>query len=133
VGDNVRMVSTIATIELAVGAGGLLELGNGVYVNYGCSIAATQSVRIGANCSLGSHCMLMDNDFHSLEPERRHEMPPSAPIVLEPDVWLGVRVLVLRGVTIGARSVVGAGSVVTRDIPPRSLAAGVPAKVIRSI
>jgi maltose O-acetyltransferase len=76
---------------------------------------------------------MMDNDFHRLEPERRDEIPPSAPIVLEEGVWLGVRVIVLRGVTIGAGSVVGAGSIVVRDVPPRSLAAGAPAKVIRTL
>jgi maltose O-acetyltransferase len=75
----------------------------------------------------------MDNDFHRLEPERRDERPLSAPIILEENVWLGARVIVLRGVTIGAGSAIGAGSVVTRDIPPRSLAVGAPAKVIRSL
>ncbi len=133
IGNKVRLVSTVATLELNVAKGGRLEIGDNVYINYGCSIGATESIRIGANCSLGCHVIMMDNDFHGLEPERRNEVPPSAPIVLEKDVWLGVRVTVLRGVTIGEGSVVGAGSVVTRDIPPRSLAAGIPAKVIRSI
>lgn len=133
IGNKVRLVSTVATLELAVGPGGRLEIGDNVYINYGCSIGATQSIRIGANCSIGCHTIMMDNDFHELDPERRNEVPPSAPIVLENDVWLGVRVTVLRGVTIGAGSAIGAGSVVTRDIPPRTVAAGVPAKVIRSL
>ncbi len=63
-----------------------------MYINYGCSIGATLSVSIGDNCSIGSHSIIMDNDFHRIEPERRNELPPSAPIVLENDVWLGVRV-----------------------------------------
>jgi maltose O-acetyltransferase len=75
----------------------------------------------------------MDNDFHRVEPERRHEVPESLPIILGENVWLGARVVVLRGVTIGAHSVVAAGSVVTRDIPPRTLAAGVPARVVREL
>jgi maltose O-acetyltransferase len=133
VGDRVRVVSTMATVELATSEGGTLEIGDGTYINYGCSLGATLSIKIGANSSIGSHTTLLDNDFHSLEPERRDEVPPSAPIVLEDRVWLGLRVIVLRGVTIGSGSVIGAGSVVTRDIPPRSFAAGVPAKVIRSI
>jgi maltose O-acetyltransferase len=76
---------------------------------------------------------MMDNDFHRLEPERRDERPPSAPIVLEENVWLGVRAIVLRGVTVGAGSVVAAGSVVSRDVPPRVLVGGVPARVIRQL
>ena len=64
--------------------------------------------------------MLLDNDYHRIEPERRLERPPSAPIVVEDDVWLGARVIVLAGVTIGAGSCVGAGSVVTDDVPRRA-------------
>ncbi len=133
VGDRVRFISTIATSEFVTGAEGILDIGAGAFINYGCSIAATQLVRIGARCNIGTYVIMMDNDFHHVEPERRNEMPKSAPIILEENVWLGARVIVLRGVTIGADSVVGAGSVVTRNIPPRSVAAGMPAKVIRQL
>lgn len=132
IGDRVRLVSTIATLEIAV-QDGTLEIGEGSYINYGCSIGASKLVRIGANCNIGTYVMMIDNDFHRLEPERRNERPESEAIILGDNVWLGARVIVLRGVTIGSDSVVGAGSVVTRDIPPRSLAAGVPAKVIRKL
>jgi maltose O-acetyltransferase len=133
VGDRARLVSTIATLEIAVGAEGTLEIGESVFINYGCSIGATKLVRIGAGCSIGPYVFIMDNDFHRLEPERRNELPPSAPIVLEENVWLGARATILRGVTIGAGSVIGATSVVAHDIPPRSLAAGVPARVLRTL
>jgi acetyltransferase-like isoleucine patch superfamily enzyme len=132
IGTNVRLNSTIATLELVAG-GGRLEIGDSSFINYGCSISATQLVRIGKDCSIGTHSTLIDNDFHCIEPDRRNITPPSKPIILEDNVWLGSRVIVLRGVTIGEGSVVGAGSVVTRDIPPRSLAAGNPARVIRQI
>ena len=122
---------TVATLELVSEPGGTLEIGDGAFINYGCSIAATRLVSIGPKCSIGSYTIIMDNDYHRLEPERRNERPESAPIVLEQNVWLGARVIVLRGVTIGADSVIGAGSVVTRDMPPRSLAVGAPAKVIK--
>ncbi|MEI6212126.1 MAG: DapH/DapD/GlmU-related protein [bacterium] len=72
----------------------------------------------------------MDNDYHSVEDRRQPGV--SAPIILGCNVWLGVRVIVLKGVTIGDNAVIGAGSVVTHDIPANSLAAGVPARVIRS-
>ena len=133
VGTRVRLVSTIAAVEIGVGMGATLDIGENVFINYGTSIGSTQLIRIGPNCNIGTYVMIIDNDFHRLEPERRNERPPSAPIILEDNVWLGARVIVLRGVTIGAGSVIGSGSVVTRDIPPRTLAVGVPAKVIRSI
>lgn len=133
IGERVRLYSTIATIEITVNEGARLEIGDQTMINYGTSIGATQSIRIGRRCQIGTHCMIIDNDFHRLEPERRLEVPPSKPVVLEDDVWLAVRVLVLPGVTIGAGSVVAAGAVVTSSIPSRSLAAGVPAKVVRTL
>jgi acetyltransferase-like isoleucine patch superfamily enzyme len=133
IGNRARLVSTITPLELVAGRDGSLEIGEGVFINYGCSIAASKLVRIGPNCSIGTYVIIMDNDFHRLEPERRNERPESLPIILEENVWLGARVIVLRGVTIGAGSAIGAGSVVTRDIPPRSVAVGVPAKVIKTL
>ena len=133
IGNRVRLISNVATLELAVGPGATLEIGERVFINYGCSFGATQLIRIGPRCVIGTYVIMMDNDYHRLEPERRNERPPSAPIVLEENVWLGARVIVLRGVTIGAHSVIGAGSVVTRDIPPRTVAVGMPARVIKSL
>lgn len=132
-GERVRLISTAATLELAVEAGARLEVGSRVFINYGCSIGACQLIRIGPNCRIGTHVIMIDNQFHRIEPERRDERPPSAPIVLEDNVWIGARAIVLPGVTIGTGSVVGAGSVVTRDIPPRSVAVGQPARVVRNL
>jgi len=133
IGERVHLRSTPIRSELVSLEGARLEIGDRTFINYGTSICSTQSIRIGNDCSIGSHCILLDNDFHSLEVERRSVAPPSAPIVLGDNVWLGVRVTVLKGVHIGDGAVVGAGSVVTKNIPPRSLAAGVPARVIRTI
>ena len=133
VADRVRIFSIPVRTELAVRAGGTLDIGSQTFINYGCSISAAELVRIGPRCNIGSHVIIMDNDFHSLDPEHRLEIPPSAPIILEENVWVGVRVTVLRGVTIGAGSVIAAGSVVTKDVPPRTLAGGLPAKVIRDL
>lgn len=131
-GDRVRIVSTLARSEF-VASEGTLEIGEGAFINYGCSISASRLVRIGPGCNIGTYCILMDNDFHRVEPELRNETPESAPIVLGANVWLGARVIVLRGVTIGDGSVIGAGSVVAGDVPPRTVAAGVPARVIRQL
>lgn len=133
VGDRVRLVSTVATLELVTGADATLTIGDNTFINYGCSIAATKRIQIGADCNIGTYVMIMDNDFHRLEPERRHERPESAPIVLEDNVWIGGRAIILKGVTIGEGSVVGAGSVVTKDVPPRTLVAGMPARTLRTL
>jgi acetyltransferase-like isoleucine patch superfamily enzyme len=133
IGDRVRLSSSISTLELGVGPEGTLEIGDRVLINHGTSIGATKLVRIGERCNIGSQVILMDNSFHEIDPERRDQQPEAAPVILEHNVWLAARVIVLPGVTIGQNSVIGAGSVVTRDIPPDVLAAGVPAKVVRSL
>lgn len=133
IGPRVQLISTMATLELVTLPAGTLEIGERTLVNYGCSIAAAERVSIGAECLIGTHAIIMDNDFHRIEPERRREWPESQPIAIEDNVWLGARVIVLAGVRIGAGSCIGAGSVVNTDIPPRSLAVGVPARVIREL
>lgn len=133
IGERVRIVGTIVPVELYAGPGGALVIGDQTFINYGCSIAALERIEIGPRCNIGTYVIIMDNDFHRLEPERRNETPPSAPVIIEENVWLGARVTVLRGVRIGAGSVIGANSVVVKDIPPRSIAAGSPARIIRSL
>ncbi|MFV9506561.1 MAG: acyltransferase [Oscillochloridaceae bacterium umkhey_bin13] len=133
IGGRTRLAGTLTPIELMVGSGAELQIGSQVYINYGTSIGAFERITIKDHCNLGSYVMIIDNNLHELDPARRLERPPSAPVVLEENVWLGSRVVVLPGVTIGADSVVGVGSIVTEDIPPRSLAVGVPAKMIRRL
>jgi acetyltransferase-like isoleucine patch superfamily enzyme len=133
IGDRVRLASGISTLELSVGPEGTLQIGDRVLINHGCSIGATKLVRIGDRCNIGSQSIVIDSAFHQLDPDRRNDEPAPAPVILEDNVWLAARVIVLPGVTIGKNSVVGAGSVVTRDIPPDVLAAGIPAKVIRPL
>lgn len=132
-GEKVRLDSTAATLELVTEAGGVLEVEDHVFLNFGCNIAATKLIHIGAYSLVGPYCMLMDNAYHRIEPERRTERPESQPIVLERNVWLGARTIVLPGVTIGQDSCVGAGSVVTKDVPPRTFVAGAPARVVRPL
>lgn len=132
-GERLRLVGNITPTELVVGRGGELEIGDGVFINHGVSIAASLRVTIGRSATIGPSVFITDNDFHRLEPERRNEAPESRPVTIGENVWLGLRVIVLPGVTIGDHTVVGAGSIVTRDLPPRVLAAGVPARVIRSL
>lgn len=104
----------------------------------GGSICAAGSIRIGAGCLIGANVTLADSDFHAIRPaNRRYNRNPDeiavAPIVIEDNVFIGADAFVLKGVTIGKNSVIGAGAVVTRDIPPNAIAAGNPAKVIKHI
>lgn len=77
--------------------------------------------------------MIVDSDFHGIPPDARAEPSPSQPVHIGNNVWLGSRVMVLKGVTIGDNAVVAAGGVVTKDVPANTLAGGVPAKVLRII
>lgn len=133
IGDRVRFSGKAAAIELVAGPGAELVIGSGTYINFGTSLAASQHIRVGRDCLFGPYCMVMDNAYHHLEPELRRVVPPSEPVVIGDNVWLGARVIVLPGVTIGDGSAIGAGSVVTKDVPPRTLVGGVPAKFIKSI
>jgi acetyltransferase-like isoleucine patch superfamily enzyme len=129
-GDRVRLDSSVATLELVALPGGRLEIGDNVFINYGSSLVASTLVRIGNDSLIGTHVMVMDTDFHRVE-DKAYDTS-GKPVILEERVWLGNRSIVLKGVTIGHDSVVAAGSVVTTDVPPRSIVAGVPARVVRT-
>lgn len=112
----------------------LVEIGNGCAFNNNVSIIAMKSVRIGENCLLGDQVAIYDADFHEINPATRHRSSGAvAPVVIGNNVWLGSKTMILKGVTIGDNSVIGACSLVIKSIPPNVIAAGVPAKVIRNI
>jgi acetyltransferase-like isoleucine patch superfamily enzyme len=115
--------------------GALISIGENSGLS-GTSICAAKSVIIGRSCLIGADVLIADTDFHALAPEgRRHEDRPekveSRPIVVEDNVFIGARAIVLKGVTIGRDAVVGAGSVVTSDVPAGAVVGGNPAKVLR--
>ena len=128
-GDRVKLVSTVATLELVSLPGGHLEIGDNVFINYGSSLVASRHVRVGNDVLIGSHVMVMDCDFHRVEDKVWDSA--GAPVVIEDRAWLANRSIVLKGVRIGHDAVVAAGAVVTHDVPPRSVVAGVPATVVR--
>ena len=134
IGDRALIVGTVVPVELATHAGGRLRIGDRVFINYGTSLSAHSLVEIGSDCKLGQYTIVLDCDWHELNhPTHDGGHGQVARVVLEDGVWLGARVTVLKGVTIGKASVVAAGSVVTEDIPAGVLAAGVPARVIRRL
>jgi acetyltransferase-like isoleucine patch superfamily enzyme len=132
-GDRVRIRSIVSPSEFVSMWGGRLEIGEGTFVNYGCAFSANKLIKIGKDCMIGTHCIVMDNDYHHIDVDKRDLRPPSQPIIIGDNVWIGARVTILKGVHIGDYAVIGAGSVVTRDIPPYCVAAGVPARVVRHI
>jgi acetyltransferase-like isoleucine patch superfamily enzyme len=116
-------------------AGAVLEIGSDFAMTAG-TICAAQSIIIGDRVAIGANSTVVDTDFHPLSPESRRLHPQDArtePIVIEDDVFVGMNCLVLKGVTIGRGSVIGAGSVVTRDVPAGVVVAGNPARVIREL
>jgi acetyltransferase-like isoleucine patch superfamily enzyme len=131
IGERVRIDGRMNPVEIVAWKGARLEIGNGTFLNYGVSLSAHQEVIIGDNCLIGNYVTIMDNDYHDLHDRSRPG--PSLPVHIADRVWIGIRSVVLNGVRIGEGSVIGAGSVVTSDIPPNSLAVGVPARVIRSL
>ena len=134
IGDRALLVGTLVPVELATHQGGRIRIGDRVFLNYGTSISAHSLVEIGSDCKLGQYTIVLDCDWHELDhPTHDGGHGQVGHVVLEDGVWLGARVTVLRGVTIGKASVVAAGSVVTHDIPAGVLAAGVPARVIRRL
>ena len=106
IGDRVRFDAKVQPIEIGCVSGASLTIGDNTYINYGTSIAAAERVTIGKDCLIGTYVMIVDNDFHRLEPDRRLERPDTAPTTLEDNVWVGGHSLVLKGVTIGENSVV---------------------------
>ena len=130
-GEGVSLRGTIVPIELVTYTSGRIEIGNHTYINYGSSIAARSSVKIGSYCHLGHYTFVMDNDQHDVV--RHTDLPQSEPVTIEDNVWIGSRAVILPGVRIGSRAVIGAGSIVTKDIPPRCVAAGNPARVLRHL
>jgi len=94
----------------------------------GTSIWCFDSITIGNNVRFGANVVIMDGDAHQDDPRAGK----NAPIVIEDNVWIGAGVTVLKGVTIGRNSLIGAGSVVVKDIPANTVAAGNPCRVIRN-
>lgn len=116
---------------LIVHPGGELVIGAQTMVSYGVSINCSGRIEIGPECRLGTEVMIMDSHRHRLEPGRRIEGPAPEPVRLGRNVWLGARVMVKPGVTIGDNAVVAAGSIVTRDVEANAVYAGVPARRVR--
>jgi len=130
IGDDFRLLRFAIVNTLA--PTGRIRIGRHVHVGEGSMITAGELVEIGDDVVIGPQTIIVDADHRYLNPSApmRVQGLKTAPIRIEPDVWLGGHVNVLKGVTIGRGAIVGAGAVVTHDVPPYAIVAGVPAQVI---
>jgi maltose O-acetyltransferase len=130
VGDDFHLSSEFVQSHLVVGPSGALEICDWVAINFGAAISAHERIRIGNRVRLGPYAIVMDSDYHDAADRTKKA---TSPVVIEDDVWLAVRVTVLKGAHIGKGSVITANSVVAGDIPPNSIAGGVPARVLKRV
>jgi acetyltransferase-like isoleucine patch superfamily enzyme len=117
-------------VELGAAKSGSLVLGDRVFINTGATVVATHSIVLGDDCLIGDLVAIYDSGHHPMEPSRPTRI---APVRLGANVWVGRSATILPGVTIGDHAVVAAGSIVTGDVPARTLVAGAPARPIRTL
>ncbi|WP_423758614.1 sugar O-acetyltransferase [Burkholderia sp. NLJ2] len=115
----------------ATGGAGM-KIGRNVFVNQNCTFYDLGGLEIGDDVMIGPNVSLITSG-HPVEPSRRRDFVVAKPIAIERNVWIGAGATIIGGVTVGENSVVAAGAVVTRDVPPNTLVGGNPATVIRSI
>jgi acetyltransferase-like isoleucine patch superfamily enzyme len=116
-----------------------LIIGNNVGMS-GVCICATIEIKIGDYVNIGAGVRIYDTDFHPIDFNERRLNPeidltkiPYAPVNIQNDVWIGAKAIILKGVTIGERSIIAAGSIVTKNVPPDCIVAGNPAKIIKML
>ena len=121
-------------IITAWGHGAEVIIGDDVGMS-GCSITAENRISIGHRVLIGAGALIIDSDAHPVAPGDRAQRLPArtAPIEIGDDVFIGARAIVLKGVKIGAGAVLGAGSVVVKDVPPYAIVAGNPAKPVGTV
>ena len=119
--------------DLTIECLGTLTVGARTIFGHHCTLAARELVQIGDDCLIAEMVSIRDHDhcFDRLDIPIREQGASIAPVQIGRNVWLGAKVTVLKGVTIGDNAIVGANAVVTKDIPENAIAVGIPARVIR--
>lgn len=123
VGENLYTRNGIVLLS----DGGIIQIGNQVFLNHNVSITSLKRICIGDHVSIGNNVVIVDHD-HDISGGTGFV---SSEVVIESHAWIGANCVILRGVTIGEGAVIGAGSVVNKDVPANTIVGGVPAKYIR--
>lgn len=136
-GNHINPLARNIGAHICVNKDAILTIGNEVGMSSPV-IWAHKSIKIGNNVMLGANVIIMDSDAHSLNHLHRRDLSIDKQhkvdneVIIEDDVFIGMNTIVMKGVTIGARTVIGAGSVVTKSIPADCIAVGNPAKIIKT-
>jgi acetyltransferase-like isoleucine patch superfamily enzyme len=130
-GSRMLIDAPINPVYFGVEKGALLKIGDDAYVNDGVWFGVTQSVNIGARVKIGPGVRILDNHYHDVY--ARNQRPDAKPIVIEDDVWIAADSIILAGVTIGRGAIVGAHSLVTKNVEPFTVVGGNPAKLLRRL
>jgi acetyltransferase-like isoleucine patch superfamily enzyme len=132
IGTNARIelrgdFSVYSGSRIYVNNGAALVLGSG-YINHNLNMSCYERIEIGHGVAISENVTIRDSDNHGISGSVKAK---TAPVKIGNNVWIGLNVTILKGVTIGDGAVVAAGSLVNRDVPPGTLVAGVPARVVR--
>ena len=138
IGDHVTVHGKSSFEANRVYESPVLRIGDHTYLGYELRVSVGREVTIGRCCYIADRVSIADQDGHPLDPDARRRREPVSPdrirpVVIEDDVWIGSRSIILKGVRIGRGAVVGAGSVVTSDVPPGTVACGNPALVVKRL
>lgn len=125
---NIGYFRTYCGTYISVAPNAKLSLGSG-FLNNNSKISCFNEITIGEDVKISEDVIIRDSDNHTV---LREGYKMSAPIHIGNHVWIGVRAVILKGVTIGDGSIIAAGAVVTKDVPPNTLVGGVPAKIIKN-
>lgn len=111
----------------------VIIFGKNSAVMNGCELVARTSISIGDNTRIGPHTLIYDSDFHDVDPGLRNQPGKTEPVVIEENVWIGSRAIILKGVCVGRDAVVAAGCVVTKDVLAGSIVAGNPMRIVGDV
>jgi len=139
-GNDVEFTApTVILVGLGRDEPAVLRVGDDVRFGPDNIICAAREVRIGNHCRMGPGVRIYDTDMHAFDPDTRRQnygtsaAALSGPVVIEDDVWIGANAVILKGVRLARGAIIGAGAVVADDVPPMTIAAGNPARLVRRV